>query len=55
LIKVFKQNKDKILTDKKLVELVLKERFVKESTIRFNLKSNPEFVEKTPGKYILKK
>lgn len=55
LIKVFKQNKDKILPDKKLVELVLKERFVKESTIRFNLKSNPEFVEKTPGKYILKK
>jgi hypothetical protein len=55
LIKVFKQNKDKILTDKKLVELVLKERFVKESTIRFNLKSNSEFVEKTPGKYILKK
>jgi hypothetical protein len=54
LIKIFKQNKDKILPEKKLIELVLKERFVKEATIRFNLRSNAEFVEKTPGKYILK-
>jgi len=55
LIKTFKKNPDKAITEKKLVELVLKERFVKESTIRFNLKSNAEFFEKGAGKYIHKK
>jgi hypothetical protein len=55
LVRIFKENKDKALPEKKLVELVLKKRFVKGSTVRFNLKSNPEFIEKTPGHYILKK
>jgi hypothetical protein len=55
LIKTFKKNPGKAISDKKLVELVLKERFVKESTIRFNLKSNPDFIEKGAGKYIYKK
>jgi len=54
LTQVFKQNKGKTVSEKRLVESVLKKRFVKESTIRFNLKSNPEFIEKTPGHYILK-
>jgi len=55
LINIFKKNKGKALLESKLVELLLKKRFVKESTIRFNLKSNPEFIERTPGHYIFKK
>jgi len=55
LLRIFKENKGKVLPDKKIIDLVLKERFVKASTIRFNLKSNAEFVEKTPGNYFLKK
>jgi len=55
LYKIFKINKGKVLSEKKIVDEVLKRRFVKESTVRFNLKSNAEFVEKTPGHYIFKK
>ncbi len=55
LIAIFKKSKKKILSEKELIKLVLNERFVKENTVRFNLKSNPQFIEKTPGHYSLRK
>lgn len=55
LLRIFKQNKGKTLSEQKIVDAVLKERFVKVATIRFNLKSNSEFVETKPGLYIFKK
>jgi len=41
------------LPEEKLIALVIQERFVKESTIRFNLKSNKEFKEVQTKHYTL--
>ena len=54
LKRFFKENKGKVLSEEKIINLVKKQRFVKPNTILFNLKSNAEFVEKKPHHYTLK-
>lgn len=54
LRRIFQENKGKILSEEKIINLVRKQRFVKDNTIRFNLKSNVEFIEKKPNHYTLK-
>jgi DNA-directed RNA polymerase delta subunit len=53
LINIFREQKENVLPEEKLIALVIQERFVKESTIRFNLKSNKEFKEVQTKHYTL--